>query len=79
MQLKKKNYKTLVKQIDVLDSEKLEHENPRFGEKEVKSICQTFRLNKQETYPTYIKFKASGRRSISGQLNKLLVAVDTHL
>ena len=25
--------------MDVLDSEKIEHENPRFGENEVKSLC----------------------------------------
>ena len=34
---RKDNYKTLVGPMDVLDPEKIEHENPRFGEDEVKS------------------------------------------
>ena len=73
----RENYKTLVGQIDVLDPQKIDHENPRFGEDEVKSLCGTLRLNKQLTHLAYIEFKASGGRSISDQLNKLMVAVDT--
>ena len=45
---RRENYKTLVGQIDVLDPEKINHENPRFGEDEVKSLCGTIRLNKQQ-------------------------------
>ena len=63
--------------MDVLDPEKNKHENPRFGEDEVKSLCDTLRLNKQQTHLAYIEFKANGGRSIPDQLNKLLVAVDT--
>ena len=74
---RRENYKTLVGQIDVLDPQKIDHENPRFGEDEVKSLCGTLRLNKQQTHLAYIEFKASGGRSISDQLNKLMVAVDT--
>ena len=74
---RRENYKTLVGQIDVLDPQKIDHENPRFGEYEVKSLCGTLRLNKQQTHLAYIKFKASGGRSIPDQLNKLMVAVDT--
>ena len=87
---RRENYKTLVGQIDVLDSQKIDHENPRFGEDKVKSLCGTLRLNKQQTHLilnfilnlilnniSYIEFKASGGRSIPYQPNKLMVAVDT--
>ena len=74
---RRENYKTLVGQIDVLDPEKIDHKNPRFGEDEVKSLCGTLRLNKQQTHLAYIEFKASGGRSIPDQLNMLMVAIDT--
>ena len=74
---RKENYKTLVGQMDVLDPEKTEHENSRFVEDEMKSLCNTLRLNKQQTHLAYIEFKARGGKSIPDQLNKLLVAVDT--
>ena len=73
MQLQKRT----VGLMDVLNPEKIEDENSRFGEDEVKSLCDTLRLNKQQTHLAYIEFKASGGRSIPDQLNKLLVAVDT--
>ena len=73
---RRENYKTLVGQIDVLDSQKNNHENPHFKD-EVKSLCGTLRLNKQQTHLAYIEFKASGERSIPDQLNQLMVAVDT--
>ena len=73
----RENYKTLAGQIDVLDPQKIDHENLRFGEDEVKSLCGTLRLNKQQTHLAYIEFKASGGKSIPDQLNKLMVAVDT--
>ena len=63
--------------MDVLDPEKIEHENPRFGKDAVKSLCGTLRLNKQQTHLAYIELKASGGRSIADQTNKLVVAVDT--
>ena len=61
----------------MLDPEKIDHENPRFGEDEVKSLCGTLRLNKQQIHLAYINFKPSGGRSIPDQLNKLMVAIDT--
>ena len=36
---RRENYKTLVGQIDVLNPEKIDRENPRFGEDEVKSLA----------------------------------------
>ena len=74
---RRENYKTLVGQIDVLNPEKIDHENPRFGEDEVKSLCGTLRFNKQQPHLACIEFKASGERSIPDQLNKLMVAIDT--
>ena len=71
----------------MLDPEKLKLENPPFGKEEVKSLCLLMLmftmsyllvcLNKQVTHLAYIEFKASWKRSIPEQLNKLLVAVDT--
>ena len=60
----------------MLDPQKIDHENPRFGEDEVKSLCGTLCLNKQLTHLAYIEFKAIGGRSIPDQLNKVMVAVD---
>ena len=74
---RRENHKTLVGQIDVLDPKKIDHENPRFGEDEVKSLCGILCLNKQQTHLAYIEFKASGERSIPDQLNKVFVAIDT--
>ena len=42
------NCKTLVGQIDELDPEKIDYENPRFGKDEVKSLCGTLCLNKHK-------------------------------
>jgi len=52
------------------------HENPRFGEDEVKSLCKTFYLNNQEIHLGFIEHKASVGKSISNKFNKLLVAVN---
>jgi len=61
----------------VLNRRNWVHENPRFGENEVKSLCKTFHLNNQEIHLGFIEYKSSGGRSISNKFNKLLVAVDT--
>ena len=53
------------------------HENPRFGENEVKSLCKTFHLNNQEIHLGFIEYKSNGGKSISNKFNKLLAAVDT--
>ena len=66
---RRENYKTRVGQIDVLDPQKIDHENSHFGEDEVKSLCGTFCLKKQQTQLAYNEFKASGGRKISDQLN----------
>ena len=61
----------------VLNPRNWVHENPRFGENEVKSLCKTFHLNSQEIHLGFIEYKSSGGRRISNKFNKLLVAVDT--
>ena len=68
-------YENLVSQMAVLNPRNWVHENPRFGENEVKSLCKT--LNNQEIHLGFIEYKSSGGRSISNKFNKLLVAVDT--
>ena len=61
----------------VLNPRNWVHENPRFGENEVKSLCKTFPLNNHEIHLGFIEYKSSGGRSISNDFNKLIVAVDT--
>ena len=64
--------------MDVFDPQKLEYESFRLREDEVQSLCDTLCI-KQQTHLACVKFRASGVRSIHGQLNKLLVVVDTLL
>jgi len=70
-------YEKLVSQMAVLNPRNWVHENPRFGENEVKSLCKTFHHNNQEIHLGFVEYKSSGGRSISNKFNKLLVAVDT--
>jgi len=70
-------YENLVSQMAVLNPRNWVHENPRFAENKVKSLCKTFHLNNQEIHLGFIEYKSSGGRSISNQFNKLHVAVDT--
>ena len=66
-------YENLVSEMAVLNPRTWVHENPRFGENEVKSLFKIFYLNNQEIHLGFIEYK-----SISNKFNKLLVAVDTH-
>ena len=70
-------YENLVSQMAVLNPRNWAHENPRFGENEVKSLCKTFHRNNQEIHLGFIEYKSSGGRNISNKFNKLLVTVDT--
>ena len=74
---RQKMYENFVSQMAVLNPRNWVHENPRFGENEVKSLCKTFHLNNQEIHLGFIQYKSSGGRSISNKFNNLLVAVDT--
>ena len=60
-----------------LNPERWVHENPRFGEEEIKSLRDAFHLNKQESHLGYIEHKTSGERSTPNEFNKLLVAIIT--
>uniref|UniRef100_A0A3B3IFA6 DUF4371 domain-containing protein n=1 Tax=Oryzias latipes TaxID=8090 RepID=A0A3B3IFA6_ORYLA len=68
-------YNRLINQMAVLHPENWDQDNPRFGEEEVRTLCE--RLNIDEAHPGYVEFKASGGRSIPPPLKKLLLAVDT--
>ena len=48
-------YKNLVNQMPVLNPENWAHKSPRFGEEEVKSLCDAVHLNKQDTDFGFIK------------------------
>ena len=66
-------YEYLVSQMAVLNPRNWVHENPRFDENEVKSLCKTFHLSNQEIHLGFIEYKSSGGRRISNKFNKLLV------
>jgi len=74
---RKEMYENLISQMAVLNPRNWVHENPRFGENDVKSLCKTFHINNQEIHLGFTGYKSSGGRSISNKFNKLLVAVDT--
>ena len=61
-------YENLVSKLPVLNPRIWVHENPPFGENEVKSLCKTFYLNNQEIHLGFIEYKSSGGRSISNKL-----------
>jgi len=69
-------YKNLVSQMGVFNPHNWAHENPRFGEDEVKSLCKIFHLRNQEIHLGFIEYEASFGKSISNKFNKLLVAVN---
>ena len=52
-------YENLLSQIAVLNPHNWVHENHRFGENEVKSLCKTFHLNNQEIPLGFIEYKSS--------------------
>uniref|UniRef100_A0A8C7YBF1 E3 SUMO-protein ligase KIAA1586-like n=1 Tax=Oryzias sinensis TaxID=183150 RepID=A0A8C7YBF1_9TELE len=63
---RKEAYNSLINQMAVLHPENLDQDNPRFGEVEVRTLCERL-----------VEFKASGGRSIPPPLKKILLAVDT--
>uniref|UniRef100_A0A3P9IIB3 DUF4371 domain-containing protein n=1 Tax=Oryzias latipes TaxID=8090 RepID=A0A3P9IIB3_ORYLA len=70
-------YNSLINQMAVLHPENWDQDNPRFGEEEVRTLCERLNINEQEAHLGYVEFKASGGRSIPPPLKKLLLAVDT--
>ncbi|XP_023818862.1 E3 SUMO-protein ligase KIAA1586-like [Oryzias latipes] len=74
---RKEAYNSLINQMAVLHPENWDQDNPRFGEEEVRTLCERLNINEQEAHLGYVEFKASGGRSIPPPLKKLLLAVDT--
>ena len=74
---RKEAYNRLLNQMAVLNPDKWDHDNPRYGEDEVRALCHVLHLNEQEAHLGFIEYKASGGRSIPNKMRKLLVAVDT--
>lgn len=74
---RKETYHTLINQMAVLSPDQWDHENPRFGEDEVRALCHTLHVNEQEAHIGFTEYKASGGRSIPNKMKKLLIAVNT--
>ena len=73
---RKETYNRLLHPMTVLNPDKWDHDNPRYGD-EVRALCHVLHLNEQEAHIGFIEYKASGGRSIPNKIRKLLVAVDT--
>ncbi|KAJ8252839.1 hypothetical protein GJAV_G00206160 [Gymnothorax javanicus] len=74
---RKETYDTLMSQMAVLDPDNWDHDNPRFGEEEVKALSQVLHVNETEAHLGFVEYKTSGGRSIPNQMKRLLMAVDT--
>uniref|UniRef100_A0A672GNY5 Uncharacterized protein n=1 Tax=Salarias fasciatus TaxID=181472 RepID=A0A672GNY5_SALFA len=73
----KEAYNTLMSQFAVLNPDKWDHDNPHFGEEEVKALSQVLHVNEKEAHLGFVEYKICGGRSIPGEMKKLLMAVDT--
>uniref|UniRef100_A0A3B3CBF3 DUF4371 domain-containing protein n=1 Tax=Oryzias melastigma TaxID=30732 RepID=A0A3B3CBF3_ORYME len=60
----------LINQMAVLHPDNWDQDNPRFGEEEVRTLCESLNINEQEAHLGYVEFKASGGRSIPPPLKK---------
>lgn len=74
---RKEAYNSLINQMAVLNPDTCDHDNPRFGEDEVRALCRVLHLNEQEAHLGFTEYKASGGRSIPNKMTKLFMAVDT--
>ncbi|KAJ3601152.1 hypothetical protein NHX12_032125 [Muraenolepis orangiensis] len=61
----------------VLNPDNWDHDNPRFGDNEVRALCDVLHVNQQEAHLGFTEYKASGGRKIPNKMKKLLMAVDT--
>ncbi|KAJ3587979.1 hypothetical protein NHX12_011573 [Muraenolepis orangiensis] len=61
----------------VLNPDNWDHDNPRFGDNEVRALCDVLHVNQQEAHLGFTEYKASGGRNIPNTMKKLLMAVDT--
>ncbi|KAJ3583825.1 hypothetical protein NHX12_015543 [Muraenolepis orangiensis] len=74
---RKEAYNSLINQMAVLNPDNWDHDNPRFGDNEVRALCDVLHVNQQEAHLGFTEYKASGGRNIPNQMKKLLMAVDT--
>lgn len=74
---RKEAYNSLIGKMEVLNPDEWDQDNPRYGEEEVRDLCNAFHLNEKEAHLGFFEFKASGGRSVPNRLRKLLIAVDT--
>ncbi|KAJ4939392.1 hypothetical protein JOQ06_028841, partial [Pogonophryne albipinna] len=74
---RKEAYNSLINQMAVLNPDNWDHDNPRFGDNEVRALCDVQHVNQQEAHLGFTEYKASGGRNIPNKMKKLLMAVDT--
>ncbi|KAF3858860.1 hypothetical protein F7725_012061, partial [Dissostichus mawsoni] len=74
---RKEAYNSLINQMAVLNPDNWDHDNPRFGDNEVRALCDVLHVNQQEAHLGFTEYKASGGRNIPNKMKKLLMAVDT--
>ncbi|KAJ4923574.1 hypothetical protein JOQ06_004112 [Pogonophryne albipinna] len=74
---RKEAYNSLINQMAVLNPDNWDHDNPRFGDNEVRALCDVLHVNQQEAHLGFTEYKATGGRNIPNKMKKLLMAVDT--
>ncbi|KAJ4944223.1 hypothetical protein JOQ06_012768 [Pogonophryne albipinna] len=74
---RKEAYNSLINQMAVLNPDNWDHDNPRFGDNEVRALYDVLHVNQQEAHLGFTEYKASGGRNIPNKMKKLLMAVDT--
>ncbi|KAJ4930984.1 hypothetical protein JOQ06_025285 [Pogonophryne albipinna] len=74
---RKEAYNSLINQMAVLNPDNWDHDNPRFGDNEVRALCDVLHVNQQEAHLGFTEYKATGGRNIPNKMKKLLKAVDT--
>ncbi|MGH0150095.1 UNVERIFIED_CONTAM: hypothetical protein FKN15_016383, partial [Acipenser sinensis] len=52
-------------------------ENPRFGESEIRALCETLKVRHHETHLGFVEFKSCAGRTVPDKLKKLILTVDT--
>lgn len=58
----------------VLNPDDWSHDNPQFGEDELRALCGVLHVNEQEAHLGLTEYKANRGRSIPNRMKMLLVA-----
>ncbi|KAJ3583811.1 hypothetical protein NHX12_015529 [Muraenolepis orangiensis] len=61
---RKEAYNSLINQMAVINPDNWDHDNPRFGDNEVRALCDVLHVNQQEAHLGFTEYKASGGRNI---------------